>query len=73
MYDYLKQKKRLILNDFDKAGITEAVTSANEVFMRTEKTFKKKEHCRFFFVWLFLLLKKTIEILKYMCLYFSYF
>ena len=42
MYDYLKQKKRLILNDFDKAGITEAVTSANEVFMRTEKTFTEK-------------------------------
>ena len=42
MYGYLKQKKRSILNEFDKAGITEAVTSANEVFMRTEKTFTEK-------------------------------
>ena len=32
MYTYLKQQKESILNGFDKAGITEAVKSANEVF-----------------------------------------
>ena len=42
MHDYLKQKKESILNDFDKAGITKAATSANEVFMRTENPFTEK-------------------------------
>ena len=32
MYDYLKKRKEFILIGFDKAGITEAVKSANEIF-----------------------------------------
>ena len=39
MYTYLKQQKESILNGFDKAGITEAVKSANEVFSRIENPF----------------------------------
>ena len=42
MHDYLKQKKESILNDFGKAGITKAATSANEVFKRTENPFTEK-------------------------------
>ena len=41
-YEYLKQQKGSILNKFDKAGITEAVKSANEVFMRSENSFTEK-------------------------------
>ena len=42
MYTYLKQQKESILNGFDKAGITEAVKSANEVFARIENPFAEK-------------------------------
>ena len=42
MYTYLKQQKESILNGFDKAGITEAVKSANEVFARFENPFAEK-------------------------------
>ena len=35
IYDYLKQETGSILNGFDKAGITEAVKSANKVFARS--------------------------------------
>ena len=42
MYTYLKQQKESILNGFDKAGITEAVKSANEVFARIENLFVGK-------------------------------
>ena len=42
MYTYLKQQKGSILNGFDKAGITEAVKSANEVFARIENLFSEK-------------------------------
>ena len=42
MYTYLRQQKESILNGFDKAGITEAVKSANEVFARIENPFSEK-------------------------------
>ena len=45
MYTYLKQlkqQKESILNGFDKAGITEAVKSANEVFAIIENPFTEK-------------------------------
>ena len=42
MYDYLKQQKGSILNGFDKAGITEVVKSANEVFAKIENSFTEK-------------------------------
>ena len=42
MYTYLKQQKESILNGFDKADITEAVKSANEVFTRIENPFAEK-------------------------------
>ena len=42
MYSYLKKQKESILNKFDKAGITETVKSANEVFTSIEKNFSEK-------------------------------
>ena len=42
MYTYLKQQKESILNGFDKAGIIEAVKSANEVFATIENPFAEK-------------------------------
>ena len=39
IYTYLKQHKESILNRLDKAGITEAVKSANEKFARIENPF----------------------------------
>ena len=42
MFDYLKQQNESIVNGFDKAGITEAVKSANEVFSRIENPFTQK-------------------------------
>ena len=42
MYTYLKQQKESILNEFDKAGIIEAVKSANEVFATIENPFAEK-------------------------------
>ena len=42
IYDYLKQQKGLFLNGFDEAGITEAIKSVNEVFVRTENPFTGK-------------------------------
>ena len=42
MFDYLKQQNESIVNGFDKAGITEAVKSANEVFSRIENPFTHK-------------------------------
>ena len=42
MYTYLKQQKELILNGFDKAGITEAVKSANEIFARIKNSSAEK-------------------------------
>ena len=42
MYTYLKQQRESILNGFDKAGITEAFKSANEVFARNENPYTEK-------------------------------
>ena len=42
MYTNLNQQKESILNRFDKDGITEAVKSADEVFMRSENPFAEK-------------------------------
>ena len=42
MHTYLKQQKESILNGFDKAGITEAVKSANQVFARIKNPFAEK-------------------------------
>ena len=42
MYDCLKQQKGLIINGFGKAGITEAIKSANEVIVRIENPFTEK-------------------------------
>ena len=42
MHTYLKQQKESILNGFGKAGITEAVNSANELFARIENPFAEK-------------------------------
>ena len=42
MYDYLTQQKGLILSGIEKAGITEAVKSANKVFARRENFFTEK-------------------------------
>ena len=42
MYDYLKQQKGSILIGFHKAGITEAVKSAKEVYVRIENPFTEK-------------------------------
>ena len=42
IFDYLKQQNESIMNGFDKAGITEAVKSANEVFSRIENPFTQK-------------------------------
>ena len=42
MCTYLMQQKELILNEFDKAGITEALKSENEVFARIENPFADK-------------------------------
>ena len=42
IYTYLKQQKESILNRLDKAGITEAVKSANEKFARIENPFVEK-------------------------------
>ena len=42
MFDYLKQQNESIVNGFDKAGITEAVKSANEGFSRIEIPFTQK-------------------------------
>ena len=42
MHTYLKQQKESILHGFDKAGITEAVNSANEIFTRTENPSTEK-------------------------------
>ena len=50
MCDYLKQRKGSILNGFDKAGITEEVKSANQVFVRHENTFTEKTTLQIFFM-----------------------
>ena len=42
MHTHLKQQKESILNWFDKAGITEAVKSGNEVFARIKNLFAEK-------------------------------
>ena len=42
MFDYLKQQNESIVNEFDKAGFTEAVKPANEVFSRIENPFTQK-------------------------------
>ena len=42
IFDYLKQQNESIVNGFDKAGITEAVKSANKVFSRIENPFTQK-------------------------------
>ena len=39
MYEYLRGYSDLVLNDFELAGITEAVKKSNEVFERTENLF----------------------------------
>ena len=73
MYGYIKQQKQSILNGSDKASITEAASSANKVFASIEGSFYRKTSIVDFCLCSFLLLKKTIEIFKYVCLYFSYF
>ena len=71
MYTHLNQQKESILNGFDKAGITEAVKSANEVFASTENPFAEKRanemQCRF----ASFLLKKILKIVKWTRFYFS--
>ena len=47
--DYLRQQKWSILNGFDKAAITEAVKSTNEVFIRIENPFTEKRALQAFF------------------------
>ena len=47
--DYLRQQKGSILNGFDKAGITETIKSANEVFTRIENPFTEKRALQTFF------------------------
>ena len=42
MFDYLKQQNESIVNGFGKAGITEAVKSANKVFSRIKNLFTQK-------------------------------
>ena len=42
MFDYLKQQNESIVDGFNKAGITEAVKSANEVFSRIENPLTQK-------------------------------
>ena len=42
MFDYLNQQNESIVNEFDKAGITEAAKSTNEVFSRIENPFTQK-------------------------------
>ena len=39
MYKYLQEPNVFIVNDFEAAGITEAVEKANEVFHRIQKPF----------------------------------
>ena len=39
MYKYLQGPSVFIVNDFEAAGITEAVEKANEVFHRIQKPF----------------------------------
>ena len=51
MFDYLKQQNESIVNGFDKAGITEAAKSANEVFSRIENPFtlkRENNNCKFY-------------------------
>ena len=67
MYDYLKQQKGSILHGFDKAGILETFKSANKIFTRIENPFTEKRALLIFFRVAFFLMKKTIEIFKYMC------
>ena len=51
MFDYLKQQNESIVNGFDKAGITEAVKLANEVFSKIETLLLRNEkitnNCKF--------------------------
>ena len=42
MFDKQKQQNESIVNGFTKAGITEAVKSANDVFPRIENPFTQK-------------------------------
>ena len=42
MHTYLKRQKESILHGFDKAGITEAAKSANEIFTRIENPSTEK-------------------------------
>ena len=43
----LKQQKELILNGFDKAGITEAVMSTNKIFARIKILPLRNEQMKF--------------------------
>ena len=71
MYCYLKPQKGSILNGFDKTDITEAVMSAKH--RENWKPFYRKTILVVSFLVTFFLMKKTIEVFKYMCLYCSYF
>ena len=42
MFDKQKQQNESIVNGFNKAGITEAVKSVNDVFPRIENPFTQK-------------------------------
>ena len=59
MYDYLKQQMESILNGFDKAGITEAVKSANKVFARIGNPFTEKRELQIFFSCNFFLIEEN--------------
>ena len=42
MYEYLKQQKESVIKGFEKAGIMEAVKSAQDVYTRRENPFDDK-------------------------------
>ena len=41
-YEYLKKQNETILKGFDKAGITDAIKSANDVYAKCENPFDEK-------------------------------
>ena len=41
LYDYLCDRKEIILNGYETAGITEAVESAIAILQRVENLFKR--------------------------------
>ena len=39
MYEYLKEQKESVIKEFEKAGIMEAVKSAQDIYTRCENPF----------------------------------